>query len=236
MRAAILLRRAVLSASRLSKALTQAVQFDVKERRRLAKKACELSVGSARMTFMRWSVRVRGAIIPLDMPARRSSSCAETEHTTENTTLSRRTFMTGTAASAIAASSAQAQTAVPNEAAPKGPAVWLDMDQKELDDAYDQAKYAPNIRQIVARYRTNSDLTRARLGAPKRLSYGSAPIEGLDLFATKKPNAPINVFLHGGAWRAELAHIMRSRPRCSSMPARITSRSISTTSPRPTAT
>ena len=25
----------------------------------------------------------------------------------------------------------------------KGPLVWLDMDQKELDDAYDQAVYAP---------------------------------------------------------------------------------------------
>ena len=124
---------------------------------------------------------------------------------TEQTALSRRTFMTATAASAVAASSAQAQTTVPKETPPKGPAVWLGMDQKELDDAYDQAKYAPNIRQIVGRYRTNSDLTRARLGAPKRLSYGPTPIEGLDLFATKRPNAPINVFLHGGAWRAELA-------------------------------
>ena len=85
--------------------------------------------------------------------------------------LSRRNFMTGTAASLAAASQAQAQPA--KETAPKGPPVWLDMDQKALDDAYDQSKYAPNIRQIVARYRTNSDLTRARLGAPKRLSYGS---------------------------------------------------------------
>jgi arylformamidase len=125
-----------------------------------------------------------------------------------NNLLSRRTFMTATAGGVVAASQAQtqalAQTGAP-AAAPKGPPVWLDMDQKTLDDAYDQSKYAPNIRQIVGRYRTNSDLTRARLGAPKRLSYGATPIEGLDLFATAKPNAPINVFLHGGAWRAELA-------------------------------
>jgi arylformamidase len=125
-----------------------------------------------------------------------------------NNLLSRRTFMTATAGGVVAASQAQtqalAQTGAP-AAAPKGPPVWLDMDQRTLDDAYDQSKYAPNIRQIVGRYRTNSDLTRARLGAPKRLSYGATPIEGLDLFATAKPNAPINVFLHGGAWRAELA-------------------------------
>ncbi len=124
--------------------------------------------------------------------------------------LSRRTFMTGTAAGLVAASQvpteqAQAQTASPPAATPKGPPVWLDLDQQALDDAYDQAKYAPNRLQVVGRYRTNSDLTRKRLGAPKRLSYGTTPIEAFDLFATKAPNAPINVFLHGGAWRAELA-------------------------------
>lgn len=113
--------------------------------------------------------------------------------------LSRRILMTGTAATVVAASAASAQETT------QGPKVWLDLDQKQLDDAYDQAKYAPNIRQIVGRYRTNSDLARARLGAPKRLSYGSTPIEGMDLYATKAPNAPINVFLHGGAWRGELA-------------------------------
>jgi arylformamidase len=120
-------------------------------------------------------------------------------HDHNTSVLSRRIFMTGTAATIVTASAASAQETA------KGPKVWLDLDQKELDDAYDQAKYAPNIRQIVGRYRTNSDLTRARLGPPKRLSYGATPIEGMDLYATKAPNAPVNVFLHGGAWRGELA-------------------------------
>ncbi|MEA2982461.1 MAG: arylformamidase [Alphaproteobacteria bacterium] len=83
----------------------------------------------------------------------------------------------------------------------KGPLVWLDMDQKGLDDAYDQLVYAPNRDQVHKRNMFNSDRVRARLGAPKRLAYGSAPMEQLDLFATSKPNAPINVFIHGGAWR-----------------------------------
>ena len=87
----------------------------------------------------------------------------------------------------------------------KGPRVWLDMDQQELDDAYDQIKYAPNLPQIVKRYGTNSEQVRARLGAPKRLAYGATPIEGMDLYATVKPNAPVHVFLHGGAWRSGLA-------------------------------
>ncbi len=87
----------------------------------------------------------------------------------------------------------------------KGPIVWLDMDQKELDDAYDQIVYAPNRDVVHARNAFNSDRVRARLGAPKRIAYGPTPIEALDLFATKKPNAPINVFIHGGAWRQRSA-------------------------------
>jgi len=84
----------------------------------------------------------------------------------------------------------------------KGPLVWLDMDQQALDDAYDQLVYAPNRDQVHKRNMFNSDRVRARLGAPKRLAYGPKPIEQLDLFATDKPNAPITIFIHGGAWRA----------------------------------
>ena len=79
------------------------------------------------------------------------------------------------------------------------------MDQKALDDAYDQLVYAPNRDQVHKRNVFNSDRVRARLGAPKRLAYGPTPIEQLDLFATDKPNAPINVFIHGGAWRQRTA-------------------------------
>ncbi len=83
----------------------------------------------------------------------------------------------------------------------KGPRVFLDMDQAELDDAYTQIKYAPNQPQIVARYASNSEVARAHLGEPRRLAYGDVPIEGLDFYATAAPNAPICVFIHGGAWR-----------------------------------
>ena len=83
----------------------------------------------------------------------------------------------------------------------KGPVVWLDMDQQALDDAYDQIRYAPNRDQVLARNAANSETVRARIGAPRRLAYGPTPIEGLDLYATDKPNAPVNVFIHGGAWR-----------------------------------
>src|SRR5207253_140665 len=83
----------------------------------------------------------------------------------------------------------------------KGPRVWRDLDQRELDEAYDQIKYAPNQPQITGRYATNSAALRARLGAPQRFAYGATAIEGLDLYATSRPRAPVNVFIHGGGWR-----------------------------------
>ena len=119
----------------------------------------------------------------------------------------RRSFMTATTATILAASAggAAAQGQAPASAAAKGPAVWLDLDQKQLDDAYDLIKYAPNLPQIVKRYGTASEETRKHLGQPRRLSYGSTPVEGADLYAAKQPNAPVHVFLHGGAWRSGLA-------------------------------
>jgi len=83
--------------------------------------------------------------------------------------------------------------------------VFLDYDQKALDDAYDQAVYAPNRDQILKRLAYTSELVRKRIGAPERHKYGDADIEGLDFYKAGKAGAPINIFVHGGAWRAGLA-------------------------------
>ncbi len=113
--------------------------------------------------------------------------------------MSRRTVL-GTAA-AMAATPAMAEVCQvgppPHE---KGPKVWMDMDQVELDAAYDQSVYAPMIAQIQKRFATSSEEARRRLGAPKRFAYGPTAVEGLDLYPAKTPNAPIFVFMHGGAW------------------------------------
>ena len=120
--------------------------------------------------------------------------------------LTRRSFLAAATPVLVTAGPALAQpSAPPPGPRVKGPRVWLDMDQAELDAAYDQSVYAPNLRQIIQRYVTNSEGVRARLGAPQRHAYGATPIEGLDIYTTKRPNAPINIFIHGGAWRVGLA-------------------------------
>jgi len=90
----------------------------------------------------------------------------------------------------------------------KSPAVWREMNQAELDAAYDQSKYAPNQPQVVKRFASNSEAFRVRSGAPERIVYGRTPVEGLDVYASRlapPSGAPINFFVHGGAWRSGFA-------------------------------
>jgi arylformamidase len=106
---------------------------------------------------------------------------------------------------------------MPQPVTAQGPLVWRDMDQKALDDAYDQDVYAPNRPLIVARRIAASERTRAILGPPQRVAYGPSEYEGLDIFRAtpslpsptsgggKGGGAPINVFVHGGAWRRNKA-------------------------------
>jgi arylformamidase len=111
----------------------------------------------------------------------------------------RRLFLGATLAVSAAALAQQ-------PARPKGPRVWLDLDQAELDAAYDQSVYAPNQRQVLRRYAINSESARQRLGAPQREAYGAMPVEALDIYRTGRANAPVHIHLHGGAWRGGLAN------------------------------
>jgi arylformamidase len=73
----------------------------------------------------------------------------------------RRLLLSAIAMSALAAGCAPSQqhnALSPNRV--KGPRVFLDYDQVELDAAYDQSVYTPNLQQIVGRDATNSDITR----------------------------------------------------------------------------
>ena len=116
----------------------------------------------------------------------------------------RPTMLAAGAAAAAASGAALAQ-----QTRAKGPRVWLDMDQQELDDAYDQVVYAPNRDQVGKRRVANSDRARSVIGAPARVAYGPTEIEKLDIYRSKQANAhgnaPVNIFIHGGAWRANKA-------------------------------
>src|ERR1700744_3900548 len=119
-------------------------------------------------------------------------------------TVSRRGIL-GAAATLAAAPALAAECRLGPPPHEKGPLVFMNYDQVELDAAYDQSSYESNIGQISARGASNSDAVRARIGEPQRVAYGPTAIEKLDIYRAKQAptgkKAPIFVFIHGGTWR-----------------------------------
>ena len=88
-------------------------------------------------------------------------------------------------------------TTAPNMPAP----VFRGYDQAALDRAYDQHVWAANADAVVARYGTASATVRSRLDRRADIAYGATPAEMLDVFPARQSAAPVQVFIHGGAWR-----------------------------------
>src|SRR2546430_15750181 len=131
-----------------------------------------------------------------------SSSRGETmpnEIAARHKQITRRTALAG-AAAMVAVPAFAEECSIGPPAHAKGPLVWMDMDQVELDAAYDQAFYAPLRLEIINRYASTSEEARRRIGQPVRLSYGPTAVEKLDIYRTKRANGPVFAVIHGGAW------------------------------------
>ena len=91
------------------------------------------------------------------------------------------------------------------------PAVWRDMNQAELDAAYENRNYAPNMDRLAEQKKLRNAAAIARLGPPLEFAYGSGPMETLDIYRTDGGDAPVHIYLHGGTWRfntaAEFAYL-----------------------------
>ena len=107
--------------------------------------------------------------------------------------LSRRALIAGAAAGTVALAaepaSAQRCPAVPPTRT-KGPLVWLDMDQHELDESYDQSVYAFNQQHITDRRSERNEVVLKLLGKPDRVAYGTPEIEKVDIYKSRRANAP----------------------------------------------
>jgi arylformamidase len=114
--------------------------------------------------------------------------------------LTRRTVVAGAAGAVALASDPALAQRLPSPPRTKGPLVWFDMDQQDLDEAYDQSVYAFNREGIFERGREAAAKALARIGAPQRVSYGPAEIEKIDIYRTQRAGAPTFIFIHGGVW------------------------------------
>jgi arylformamidase len=124
---------------------------------------------------------------------------------TKDHSITRRAMVAGGAAGAVvlAGEPASAQRC-PAEPPPraKGPLVWLDMDQRELDESYDQSVYAFNQQHIADRRSERNEVALKVLGNPERVAYGTAELEKVDIYKARRANAPVMIYVHGGAWRS----------------------------------
>lgn len=96
----------------------------------------------------------------------------------------------------------------------KGPLVWLDMDQKEIDDAYDQSVWASNQPHLRKRRAVWSESVRSRLKL-EIVPYGPTEIEKLESTGRKFLMLPFGcsyTAAHGGAVLPRKTH---TRRKCS---------------------
>ena len=82
-----------------------------------------------------------------------------------------------------------------------GGRVFLDYSQDELNRNFDQRAWAGNALEVIARYSTLSEATRARFVHRTNIPYGPDPDEVLDFFPAGHEHTPIQIFIHGGAWK-----------------------------------
>lgn len=79
--------------------------------------------------------------------------------------------------------------------------VFLHYSQEELNRNFDQRSWVPNALDVIGRYAPKSAATRARLAHRANVAYGPGADETLDIFPAHGNGRPVQVFVHGGAWK-----------------------------------
>jgi arylformamidase len=78
--------------------------------------------------------------------------------------------------------------------------ILLGYSQEQLDRVFDQAAWAPRMKELEDELATASAAVR-RKTPPRTLHYGESEAEVLDIFAPPGiHDGPVMIFIHGGAW------------------------------------
>lgn len=79
---------------------------------------------------------------------------------------------------------------------------WRDYSQAELDEQYNQNSLVPDSSPYKERKIRESEKARANLPTILDVPYGPTRKEVLDIFPAPQKGAPIQIFIHGGAWKS----------------------------------
>lgn len=80
--------------------------------------------------------------------------------------------------------------------------VFGDLDQASLDEQYNPRAKVADFAAIVERWQAQSSQARRELACTSDVAYGASVSEKLDIFHAGRKHAPIQIFFHGGYWRA----------------------------------
>lgn len=80
-------------------------------------------------------------------------------------------------------------------------AVYRDYDQTALDAQYNNQAAAPRFREHIARYTELTRQAKASIPCIEDVAYGESAQELLDIYPARARPAPVQVFIHGGAWQ-----------------------------------
>ena len=85
-----------------------------------------------------------------------------------------------------------------------GKAVFRDYDQQALDAQYNNRDKVADAPRIIAAYSAWSAAARVELRGHLDIAYGDHPAQTLDVFEPRGLSGPrpVNVFIHGGYWKA----------------------------------
>lgn len=80
--------------------------------------------------------------------------------------------------------------------------MYRNYDQAALDAQYNMRERHPDHQQNIDAWAAGSEQARTSLDAALDIPYGPTPAETLDVFRPAQPGAPVQVFFHGGYWKA----------------------------------
>jgi arylformamidase len=79
---------------------------------------------------------------------------------------------------------------------------WRTTYSAELERGYDLRAAFPDYAGYFADWSTRSEAVRRELNPVVDIPYGSSALERLDVFAARGAHRPLQVYIHGGYWRA----------------------------------
>jgi arylformamidase len=80
--------------------------------------------------------------------------------------------------------------------------VYKQYDQDQLNAQYNNRAMVPDFAEYVQQWQQQSEALRQDADVVKDLRYGEHERECLDIFPARQPDAPVQVFFHGGYWQA----------------------------------